>query len=72
MNELLQGSVEGFVYEREMIDMVYQQACHLLHSTQWWGDVIALLTASLQILLQMGFVQTMEGYHGTAVDHHCQ
>ena len=51
MSELLQDSVEGSVYEKEMIDMVYQQACHLLHSTQWWGDAIALLTASVQILL---------------------
>ena len=25
MSELLQDSVEGSVYEREMIDMVYQQ-----------------------------------------------
>ena len=46
MSELLQDNVEGSDYEREMIDMVYQQA-----STQWWGDVIALLTASVQILL---------------------
>ena len=72
MSELLQDSVEESVYEREMTDMVYQLACHLLHSTLWWGDVTALLTASVQILLQLCFVQIVEGYHGTAVDHHCQ
>ena len=40
---------EGFVRDREMIDMIYSLACHLLHSTRWQDDGIVLLINSKQI-----------------------
>ena len=42
MSILLQDNAEGSVREREMIDMVYSLACHLLHSTRWQDDGIVL------------------------------
>ena len=54
MSILLQDSAEESVRERNVTDMAYALACHLLHSTQGLVDGITLLTDLVQIWSHWG------------------